>query len=183
LLVLSALKGDAGAEQRGVAAVRGVDAMLVDLDFDLRARLDVMESLRTSFLREFEGHPELSRRLGQQYRRRAARIGWSAKGDGPGPGTGESAESIVRAADHAFARRSEAWRPAAARLRELERKGRLGQPLTSIAASLAHMHCNRMMRSAARAHELVFYDVLCREYRTRLARDRQLVAASGADGG
>ncbi|MEM9490146.1 MAG: lantibiotic dehydratase C-terminal domain-containing protein [Myxococcota bacterium] len=36
-----------------------------------------------------------------------------------------------------------------------------------LADSLVHMHINRVIRSAQRAHELVIYDLLARLYRAR----------------
>ena len=42
-----------------------------------------------------------------------------------------------------------------------------------VAASLVHMHTNRMLRSAARAQELVLYDFLHRLYTSRQARERK----------
>ena len=35
------------------------------------------------------------------------------------------------------------------------------------------MHVNRLIRSAARAHELVLYDLLYQEYAARAARERK----------
>ena len=39
-----------------------------------------------------------------------------------------------------------------------------------LALSLAHMHVNRMLRSAQRAQELVIYEMLGRAYRSQAAR-------------
>jgi hypothetical protein len=47
-----------------------------------------------------------------------------------------------------------------------------------MAVSLAHMHVNRFIRSAARAHEMVLYDFLFQTHRSRAARARKRPAAA-----
>jgi hypothetical protein len=46
-------------------------------------------------------------------------------------------------------------------------------PIPELAASYLHMHANRLLRSAARAQELVLYDWLYRMYEAQAARLRQ----------
>lgn len=69
-------------------------------------------------------------------------------------------------------RRSAASADPVAELRELANAGRLEVPLPKLAADLAHMQTNRLLRSAHRAHEMVLYDVLDRLYTARAARAR-----------
>jgi hypothetical protein len=42
--------------------------------------------------------------------------------------------------------------------------------MTELAASYAHMHVNRLLRSAHRAQELVLYEFLDRAYSARAGR-------------
>ncbi len=63
-------------------------------------------------------------------------------------------------------------RPRVERLRDLHARGRLTASLEDLAASLGHMHVNRVLRSAQRAHEMVLYDLLDRLYLSRAARRR-----------
>ena len=50
--------------------------------------------------------------------------------------------------------------------------GRVACRPHEMSASLAHLHVNRMTRSAARAHELVLYDLLLQTHSHRAARAR-----------
>jgi hypothetical protein len=43
-------------------------------------------------------------------------------------------------------------------------------PIRVLATSFIHMHANRLLRSAARAQELVIYDFLERCYTSQIAR-------------
>ncbi len=63
--------------------------------------------------------------------------------------------------------------PLAAELRGHAAAGRLGVTLAELGASLVHRHATRMLRGAARAQELVLYDLLTRLYEGRRARARR----------
>jgi hypothetical protein len=60
--------------------------------------------------------------------------------------------------------------PAAQELRAAAGAGRLSAGIPELAMSLAHMHVNRMLRSAQRAQELVLYELLGRAYSSQAAR-------------
>ncbi|HEY1639542.1 MAG TPA: lantibiotic dehydratase C-terminal domain-containing protein, partial [Streptosporangiaceae bacterium] len=60
---------------------------------------------------------------------------------------------------------------AAMRIRGIAGSGAGTAPsLAELAISLAHMHVNRLLRSAQRAQELVLYEMLDRLYTSRAAR-------------
>jgi hypothetical protein len=65
-----------------------------------------------------------------------------------------------------------------AELRRLEQAGRLTAPVAQIAPSLVHMHVNRLIRSAQRAHELVLYDLLSAIFDSRAARAAKAAPAA-----
>ena len=62
-------------------------------------------------------------------------------------------------------------------LRQLESDGKLRAPVLELAHSFIHMTVNRMIRSAARLHELVLYDLLRRHYDGLLARAKHVKAS------
>jgi len=70
----------------------------------------------------------------------------------------------------ALRQRSLRLAPLAAELRELSQSGRLPVTLTELAASYAHMHVNRLLRSAQRAQALVLYALLDRSCSGRAGR-------------
>ncbi|HKG93853.1 MAG TPA: lantibiotic dehydratase [Gemmatimonadaceae bacterium] len=163
-------RGRLGAADRWRLGLAGVDALLADLGLDLAAKRAFAARMRDAFIAEFRGGPPLRRQLSDRFRRERA-----------------SLEALLRSGDatprlrpglDALRRRSERLAPVVAELRELERGGRLAEPLASIASSFAHMFLNRLTRSAARAQELVTYDFLCRLYEASAAR----AAASRGDG-
>jgi thiopeptide-type bacteriocin biosynthesis protein len=82
-------------------------------------------------------------------------------------------ESELAPALAVLRRRSERNAPIVEELRELERAGRLTSTLADMASSYVHMHVNRIIRSAQRAHELVLYDFLYLLYESKAARERK----------
>ena len=73
----------------------------------------------------------------------------------------------------ALCRLGESLAAPAAELRAAERSGRLRPDAGGLAASCAHMHLNRLLRSSACLQELVLFDLLERIYRSELARGRE----------
>jgi len=166
LAILEMLEGDEGADFRWRLALRGIDMLLGDLRFDPETRMRVMRGMREGFTREFGGGKGLRVQLDQRFRQE-----WRSLSPLLDPAG--DAESELAPALEILRQRSERNAPIVEELRELERAGRLNQPLTDLASSYVHMHVNRFVRSAQRAHELVLYDFLYLLYESRAARERK----------
>ncbi|RKG59540.1 hypothetical protein D7X30_10815 [Corallococcus sp. AB011P] len=165
LKLLALLDGDAGAEARWQLTLRGLDLLLGDLGLDLRAKLTVAERSRDYFGREFRMDTAFTHQLGARYRQARAALdaAWAP----------DAEESPLLVEGLAVLReRSERLAPLRRRMEAALREGRLGVALPAVAATHLHMHANRMLRSAARAQELVLYDFLARTYQSQLARAR-----------
>ncbi len=164
--ILEMLEGDEGADFRWRLALRGIDMLLGDLRFDPETRTRVMRGMREGFTREFGGGKGLRVQLDQRFRQewRSLMPLLDPSGD---------AESELAPALEVLRQRSERNAPIVEELRELERSGRLSPSLADIASSYVHMHVNRIIRSAQRAHELVLYDFLYLLYESKAARERK----------
>jgi thiopeptide-type bacteriocin biosynthesis protein len=149
---LEHLVGDSALDARWRLGLLGIDRLLDDLALDLDARLRVLAALRDSFGREHRLERQ-GKRLGE--RLRAERKSLEALRAGLVP-----VESPLAAAIPCVAARSMRLRPLAAELRSRAAAGRLGASIEELASSFVHMHANRILRSAARAHEAVLYDFL-----------------------
>jgi len=166
--LLGMLAGDAGIDARWRLALRGIDQLLDDLGFDLAVRLTLMRRIRDSFAREHrvETAVMFQRGLGAKYRKeRAALDGLLDRA--------RDADSDFQPGFERFAQRSADFAPIIAELRDAEQQGALTTSLLDLASSYIHMHVNRLIRSAQRAHELVLYDLLVRLYESRVARAKK----------
>lgn len=166
--LLGMLAGDAGIDARWRLALRGIDQLLDDLGFDLAGRLAIMRSARDGFAREHrvDAAVGFQRGLGDKYRKERAAL--EILLDRARDAASDLAPGLER-----LAARSAANAPIIAELRAAEQRGALTMSLAELAPSYIHMHVNRLIRSAARAHELVLYDLLTRLYESKLARAKK----------
>jgi class I lanthipeptide synthase len=182
LAIVEMLEGDEGADARWRLALLGTDLLLADLGLGAAEKLALLGGLRDSFQREFGGGavPAKGLRVQLDQKFRAERPGLESLLDlGIDPDPAKIADNPLAPGIEVLARRSRANAPLAAELRRLAGEGRLTAPVPEIAGSLVHMHVNRMIRSAARAHELVLYDLLARIYESRSARARSGAPMAG----
>jgi thiopeptide-type bacteriocin biosynthesis protein len=167
LAVLDLLEGDEGADLRWRLALVGIDRLLADLGLDTAGKLAVLERLRRSFWREMKGDKALRLQLDQKLRGAQRELAPLFAGDAAAAGP-------LAPALAPFERRSRDVAPLAAALARLEAEGRLTAPVREMAPSFVHMHVNRLIRSAARAHEMVLYDFLHQLFTSREARQKAL---------
>jgi thiopeptide-type bacteriocin biosynthesis protein len=165
--ILGMLDGDAGNDARWRLALRGIDQLLDDLGFDLATRLAIMRRVRDGFAREHrvETSVGFQRGLGDKYRKERTPLATLL--DRAADADSDLAPGLER-----IAARSAANAPILAELRAAEQRGQLTAPLLELVPSYIHMHVNRLIRSAQRAHELVLYDLLVRLYESQAARAR-----------
>ncbi len=167
LAIVGACEGDAGADAMWRLAVRGCDQLLDDLGLSLTDKRAVMTAARDAFGAEHGMDTALQKRLGDKFRKHGKELAalLAAPADDP--------DHAYAPGLAAFALRSQRVRPLAQRLRTLLAAGALTQSLDALVHSYIHMHVNRMVRSAQRAHELVLYDLLRRHYDGLVARGKQ----------
>jgi thiopeptide-type bacteriocin biosynthesis protein len=122
-----------------------------------------VDATRKNLSKELGAGESPKRELGNRFRKEARDLGLLLDPDGAYEGPLSSGIAVLR-------ERSDRVAPLIRKLRDLERAGRLTQPLAALAASHAHMHANRLLRSAHRRQELVLYDFLSRLYETRVMR-------------
>jgi thiopeptide-type bacteriocin biosynthesis protein len=156
--------GDRGNDERWRVALGGVARLLSDLGLGDRERLTLTEQLRDDFAAEFGSDAALRRRIGQRFRAERDALHMLLS-----PAWGD--DHPLASGSDILRRRSARIAPLAAELRALERAGTLQAPVGLLARSYVHMHVNRLIRAAQRAHELVLYDFLARMYRTVVVAD------------
>jgi thiopeptide-type bacteriocin biosynthesis protein len=171
LEILEMLEGDEGADFRWRLTLRGIDMLVNDLKLDPESRMGVLRRIRESFNQEFGGGKSLRVQLDQRFRQE-----WRSLMPLLDPAGDEASEMAPALA--VLRRRSERQAPIVDELHELQRAGRLNQPIADLAPSYVHMHVNRMIRSAARAHEMVLYDFLYLLHESRAARERKAQGAA-----
>jgi thiopeptide-type bacteriocin biosynthesis protein len=166
LAIVETLAGDEGADARWRLTLRGIDFLLDDFAYPLEARHALLKRIRESFGREFRVNSLFEKQLGDRYRKE--RLALEELLDPT-----QEEESMLAPGFAILRRRSEQHAPIVARLREAERAGRLTLSIDQLLPSYIHMLANRLLRSAARAQELVLYDFLERIYLSRQVRGKK----------
>ncbi len=161
--ILQSLQGDEGLDSRWRIALLGSDLLLTDCGFTLDEKRGLMERQRDAFEREFGGGTHSRKPLGDRFRKERRNLEMLFQDSSSSSGEIEVAKS-------AFRRRSVLVRDAAQRLRALAERRDLQTEIQELALSYIHMHINRLVRSAGRAHERVLYDFLFRIYDAQHAR-------------
>jgi thiopeptide-type bacteriocin biosynthesis protein len=157
--VLEILARSGSLDDRWRVALAGVHRTFEDLGLDEDVQQRLARAMRDGYAHEVSADALLKRQIGERYRTERKAL--------------EPLIDPAAGPDPALARRSEASAPLVARLRALRDAGRLTVTFEDLAGSLAHMHVNRLLRSAQRAHEMVIYDLLDRLYMARAARRRK----------
>jgi len=140
--------------------------LLSDLGLGLEARLQVATALREGFGREFQVDRTTERQLNERFRKERRSLEELL-------GARKAGTPVLARGLEVLQRRSNRLVPIVAGLKELETAGRLSVPMAELAGSFLHMHANRMARSAARAQELVLYELLSRHHASQAARQRK----------
>ena len=149
--------GDRGEDERWRLALAGVARLLDDLDLTGAEKQAVADDLRAYFAEEFRADGRLRGQIGDRFR--AQRAGLQALIERPWDRNHPLAPGF-----EILDRRSEVIARLVPGLAGLQADGTVPRSLHTVATSLAHLHIDRLLRSAQRAHELVLYDFLARLY-------------------
>jgi thiopeptide-type bacteriocin biosynthesis protein len=165
LEIMSQLPGDAGADLRWRMALRGIDQLFDDFGLTLAQKREIARRCRQGYGREFGAEGAFQHAISARFRRERPGLELLLSGEACPP---PEVAGCARALDD----RSAAVAAAAGRIRAVAGSGAPHVPgLPELAMSFAHMHVNRLLRSAQRAQELVLYEMLDRLYTSRAARE------------
>ena len=163
--LLPLFEGPGASDRRWRLATRGVAEILEALRFDLETRRRLVRKWREGFGREFRVERTFEAAIAARHR--AERSQLEALLGEPGEGDDPLSQGLRLIIQHRPV--LEAW---ARDLFAAEKAGALSATVEELAFSFGHMHANRMIHAAARAHELLIADALNRIYSSRLARSR-----------
>ncbi|MCU1277367.1 MAG: Lanthionine biosynthesis protein LanB [bacterium] len=146
-------------------ALLSVDHLLGDLALDLHAREQLMSHISAELRRAYDPHGTAARQAGRRYRELA-----------------DTLTQQLTSVDHdppplreILARRAGVARAAAAELTALSARGRWTSTTPRLAASLVHLHVNRLFPMSQRGYELSIAELLRRGHAgARLRRRRGL---------
>lgn len=152
---------DAALDIRWRLCLYAIDRLLADAELTPLERRDWARKGAASYRREYPNAPNLEAGISRRWRAERAEL--SALLDDAGEYPHEGAREVFR-------ERSEHIAPLLAELIERDRRGILTVPVSEMLYSFNHLHAIRLLRSAARTHELMLYSFLDRHYASQVAR-------------
>ncbi len=155
------LYGEGAAEARWRLCLYATDRLLADAGLDLQDRRDWAKSGAAGYRPEYPNAPNLDPGIGQRWRRERADV--TALLD-------DTREHPYEPARLAFRQRSERLVPLLSELADRCRHGELTQSYQQLLHSFSHLNAVRLLRSAARTHELILLSFLDRHYASQIAR-------------
>ena len=161
LKVLGMLDGDDGPNARWKLCMYATDRLLADAGLDLQQRRDWAKDGAAGYRPEYPNAANLESGIGQRWRGERSEL--TALLDDTNEHPYEPAREAIR-------QRSEQITPLLAELADRSRRGLLTQPFGHLLHSFSHLHAIRLLRSAARTHELILLSFLDRHYASQIAR-------------
>jgi thiopeptide-type bacteriocin biosynthesis protein len=165
LEVLGMLDGgyfDEGApDARWKLCLYATDRLLADAGLDMQQRRDWAKAGVAGYRPEYPNATNLDPGIGHRWRGERADV--TALLD-------DSSEHPYEPARRALRRRSERMAPLFAELAGRSSRGELTQPYDALLHSFSHLNAVRLLRSAARTHELILLSFLDRHYASQIAR-------------
>ena len=153
-------------ELRWQLALLGIDRLLIDCGYDLDGRAVFATRAAEDYALEVRADRSTRQSLSEKYRGYADTLGKLLSE------SQESAPAVLQAAHRIFTQRSERIVPIWAALNAVRTNAALPAGMADLPRSFAHLHALRLLGLGGRSFELVLYDFLRRQYRTRLARQK-----------
>jgi thiopeptide-type bacteriocin biosynthesis protein len=161
LKVLGMLDGDDVADARWKLCLYATDRLLADAGLDIQQRRDWAKEGASGYRAEYPNAHNLDSGIGGRWRSDRAEL--TALLD-------DTTDHVYESERQVFRQRSEQIVPLLAELTDRGGRGMLTQPIEHLLRSFNHLNAIRLLRSAARTHELILLSFLDRHYASQLAR-------------
>jgi thiopeptide-type bacteriocin biosynthesis protein len=155
------LFGEGAPDARWKLCLYATDRLLADAGLDMQQRREWAQGGAAGYRTEYPNASNLDSGIGQRWRGERADV--TALLD-------DTTEHAYEAARLVFRRRSERMAPLLAELARRSGRGELTQPYAALLHSFSHLNAVRLLRSAARTHELILLSFLDRHYASQIAR-------------
>jgi len=162
--ILSTLENNENNQQRWLLALKMLDALLDDFEFNIDQKIELITRLSEGFKKEFGFTKEYKLQLDKKFRANRKLIEEIM--------VDISDEDWPMSFSKIILKKSKKIKPVAKALLEMEVKQELEVPLNNLLSSYTHMMINRLFRSKQRLYEMTLYDMLERYYTSLKARNK-----------
>ena len=153
---------EADSDLRWAWGLKSIDRLLAQFQFDAPRKIQLMDTLRSGFAREFEAGKATRNAISKKYRQHYPLL----------EAVLHSRHPLSESIDPIIDRRDQQIHSLCQQLLALEAANELTLPLDQLLASLIHMLLNRLIPDNQRKHEMVLYEFLFRYYKSSEARKK-----------
>ncbi len=158
LTIIEKLIVNGNENLRWIWGIKAVDNLLTLFDLPFEQKLAIVAELSQNFSDEFNMNKDLKRQMDKKYRNYQSEImGMMDRQD-------LNQEIFIA---------NEQIKPIVEELNALVASNELEIPINHLLKSYIHMLLNRLMPAKQRVYELLIYNFLCRQYRSKQARAKQ----------
>ncbi|PCJ00458.1 MAG: hypothetical protein COB15_02820 [Flavobacteriales bacterium] len=165
--MIDMLEGDEGEEIRWKFAIKAIDTLLTDFNFNFEKKRNLLESLKDGFATEFNMNKRLKMQLDKKFRIHRKDIAELFN----------NRQNVNKQLAPLFVlleNKSRQSAPFNKEILKIHKENKLDLSLNNLLSSYIHMLLNRIFKNKQRVHEMVIYDFMWRTYRSELAKQKQL---------
>ena len=167
--MLSLIEGDEGEIIRWLFSILSIDCLLNDFQYSLEKKLELLETMKTSFGNEFGMNRNLKMQIDKKFRDERPVINNVLNRE-------KDFENNLLPLFKLLAQRSEKTASVVNTIMQIDIENKLGISLNNLLGSYIHMLMNRLFKSKQRLHEMVIYDFLYRYYNSEIAKMKNINA-------
>ncbi|MGQ1910157.1 thiopeptide-type bacteriocin biosynthesis protein [Marinifilum sp. RC60d5] len=163
--MIDMIEGDEGEIIRWLFAVKAIDSLLNDFNYDDQQKLDLLESLKEGFGREFGMNKMLKLQLDKKFRNKRKEISEILNKE-------LDSQSKMKPLFELLELKSLKIKRIVDKILLFQKEEMLVRSLDDLMGSYIHMLLNRLFKSKQRLHEMVLYDFLYRNYKSEIAKKK-----------
>ncbi|PKQ63549.1 hypothetical protein BZG02_09260 [Labilibaculum filiforme] len=163
--MIDMIKGDEGEIIRWLFAVRAIDSLLDDFNYDDQQKLHLLENLKEGFGREFGMNKMLKLQLDKKFRNERQNISNVLNRE-------MDSKSDMLPLFDLLQQKSIRTEHISKKIISIDKNKKLPRALDDLMSSYIHMLVNRLFKSKQRLHEMVIYDFLYRYYKSEIAKNK-----------
>ena len=153
-------KNRSGENLRWMLGIVSIDRLLGCFNYSIDKRKKFTETLKENFFNEFGAGRSLKRQLDKKYRIYDTKVNKMLE-------TGETLDPTLK---QIILKNVNRISPIVEQIFEIKKRNKLEISTDELLSSYIHMMINRLIGSDQRLHEMVIYDFLWRQYRSKIAR-------------
>lgn len=162
------LEGDEGEEIRWKFAIKAVDELFSDFNFEIDEKLSILEILKDNFGKEFGLNKILKKQLDNKFRENRSVLESIFRNEG-------NEYNYLKPVLQHINTKSDNSKPIIKKILDIKKGNKLEVEFNNLMSSYSHMLINRIFLANPRLNEFVIYYLLHKYYKSEIARKNSII--------